>query len=359
MPDQGLGRAGEQAHPVAGLLPTASAHGAVPGQGLLAGLPMFAHVSRCLVMGIVNVTPNSFSDGGLYRTSQAAVAHGRELIRQGADIVDIGGESTKPGAARVSEAEELARTLPVVSALAGYIATQQLPVALSIDTMRASVAQAAVDAGASIINDVSGGLADPLMPLVVASTQAVYIAMHWLGHSAQMDELERRADIHDSAVVGEVYRHLEGRLEALTAAGIPENRIVLDPGLGFSKAGTANWTLLRNLDQLHQLGRPLLIGASRKRFLSPVSRPAPAPGAGVQAGTSPAAGSFPQVGPSSPVGPVSQAGLPSPASDRDGATAAVTALAAHGGAWAVRVHNVAANRDAVHVAAAWMGIMAS
>ena len=260
---------------------------------------------RALVMGVVNVTPDSFSDGGLYLAADAAIAHGLGLAAAGADLLDVGGESTRPGAGRVTAREELDRVLPVVEALAA----EGLPV--SIDTMRAEVARAAVAAGASLINDVSGGLADPAMAAAVAETGIAYVCSHWRGQSAVMDTRARYDD-----VVAAVTAELSARLEALTAAGVAAEQIVLDPGLGFAKLGLDNVRLLANLDALHRLGRPLLIGASRKRFLGEIL------------GGRKAAG-------------------------RDDATAAVTALAAAGGAWGVRVHTVRPSADAVRVAAAY------
>ncbi|WP_084958792.1 dihydropteroate synthase [Thermoactinospora rubra] len=265
---------------------------------------------RCLVMGVVNVTPDSFSDGGLWFDEEAAVRHGLELAEQGADLVDVGGESTRPGAARVSLEEELARVVPVIRRLSAA------GVVVSVDTMRAEVAQAAVEAGASLVNDVSGGLADPDMPRVVAASGVPYVVMHWRGHSHDMD---KRAVYSD--VVAEVREELAKRVAMVLAEGVSERQVVLDPGLGFAKTAEHNWALLAGLDKLRELGFPLLIGASRKRFLGRLL-----------------------AGPD---------GQPRPFSQSDAATAAVTALAAHAGAWCVRVHEVPANADAVRVAAAW------
>jgi dihydropteroate synthase len=247
-------------------------------------------------MGIVNVTPDSFSDAHL----GDAVEHGRRLLDEGADLIDVGGESTRPGASRVPEQEELARVLPVVEALA--------PAAVvSIDTTRASVAQAAVAAGARMDNDVSGGLADEAMLPLVASLGVPYIAMHWRAHSTEM---QSRA-VYDDVVI-EVCDELAARRDAAVDAGVHD--LVLDPGLGFAKTGEHNWALLRRIDALSALGRPLLIGASRKSFLGELL-----------AGRPPA--------------------------ERDAATTAVTVLAAQAGAWAVRVHDVAGSADAVRVVA--------
>ncbi|MDR2567297.1 MAG: dihydropteroate synthase [Bifidobacteriaceae bacterium] len=259
-------------------------------------------------MGICNVTPDSFSDGGRYLELAAALDHCDQMLAEGADLIDVGGESTRPGAPRVDLEEELRRVIPVVKELAAR------GVAVSVDTMRAAVAAAAVEAGAAVINDVSGGLADPAMAGVMAESGLPVVLMHWRGHSDRMDALDRYGD-----VVAEVRAELRARLEAAIGAGVRPDGIVLDPGLGFAKTGAANWPLLARLDQLGELGYPLLIGASRKRFLDPERGPSPAGGPG-------------------PAG-------------RDAATAAVTALAARAGAWCVRVHAVAANAAAVRVAA--------
>ncbi|MEP7765905.1 dihydropteroate synthase [Sanguibacter sp. 25GB23B1] len=269
-------------------------------------------LDRTLVMGVVNVTPDSFSDGGRWFEPAAAVEHGRQLLHQGADILDVGGESTRPGAMRVSVADELERVLPVVAALVAEGAV------VSVDTTRAEVARAALDTGALVVNDVSGGLADPEMAGVVARSGAVFVAMHWRGHADVMDDLERYDD-----VVLDVRRELVQRVEALEAAGVQRDQIVLDPGLGFSKAGAANWPLLGRLDELLELGLPVLVGASRKRFLGHLL-------AGAD-------------------------GEPVPPLERDRATAAVSTLAAASGAWCVRVHDVTGSVDAVRVAQAWLG----
>ncbi|MDF5758913.1 dihydropteroate synthase [Spongiactinospora sp. TRM90649] len=273
-------------------------------------VPAMPVEERCLVMGVVNVTPDSFSDGGQWFDERAAIRHGHELVRQGADIVDVGGESTRPGAARVSLEEELARVVPVIRELAAAGVT------VSVDTMRAEVAQAAVEVGARLVNDVSGGLADPAMPRVVAAAGVPYVVMHWRGHSHDMDNRAIYAD-----VVTEVREELAKRVDLVLAEGVAEEQIVLDPGLGFAKHAEHNWSLMAGLDRLAELGYPLLIGASRKRFLG---RLLAAPD-----------------------------GTPRPFDGSDAATAAVTALAARAGAWCVRVHQVAANADAVRVAAAW------
>ncbi|TDD46922.1 dihydropteroate synthase [Nonomuraea terrae] len=261
-------------------------------------------------MGVVNVTPDSFSDGGMWFDEAVAIRHGLDLIGQGADIVDVGGESTRPGAARVSLEEELARVVPVVRALSSE------GVVVSVDTMRAEVARASVEAGAKIVNDVSGGLADPEMPRVVAETGVTYVVMHWRGHSHDM---QSRAVYKD--VVAEVCAELTKRVDLVLAEGVTQAQIVLDPGLGFAKNAEHNWAVLAGIPKLAELGYPLLVGASRKRFLG---RLLAAPD-----------------------------GTPRPFDRSDDATMAVTALAAHAGAWCVRVHQVAPNADAVRVAAAW------
>ncbi|MGY5012020.1 dihydropteroate synthase [Streptomyces sp. 900105755] len=276
------------------------------GRGQVAGLPAW---DRCAVMGVVNVTPDSFSDGGRWFDTTAAVKHGLDLGAQGADLVDVGGESTRPGATRVDEDEELRRVVPVVRGLASE------GVVVSVDTMRASVARQALAAGAALVNDVSGGLADPDMIPVVADSGAPFVVMHWRGFLAGGNV----EGVYDD-VVGEVLDELHARVDAVLAGGISPDRIVVDPGLGFSKNSEHDLALLARLDRLHALGHPLLVAASRKRFLGRVL-------AGPQA-------------------------APPPARERDAATAAVSALAAHAGAWAVRVHEVRATADAVRVARA-------
>ncbi|MBE1460325.1 dihydropteroate synthase [Nocardiopsis terrae] len=275
-------------------------------------LPGLPDRGRCLVMGVVNVTPDSFSDGGSWFDPERAIEHGLRLVEEGADIVDVGGESTRPGAQRVEAAEELRRVEPVVRELASR------GVAVSVDTMRAEVAARAVDAGAVLVNDVSGGLADPEMARLVASSGVAYVLMHWRGHSHDM---QSRAVYTD--VVQEVLDELRDRMEAMISAGVDPGQIVLDPGLGFSKRPEQahNWALLQHLDRFHELGRPVLVAGSRKRFLSRLLGDAK--------------------------------GRDRPFVECDAATAAVTALSAHRGAWAVRVHDVRPNADAVRVAAAW------
>jgi dihydropteroate synthase len=259
--------------------------------------------NRCLVMGILNVTPDSFSDGGRYLNVDGAVEHGLALARAGADIVDVGGESTRPGAARTSLGEELRRVVPV----ARHLAASGVPV--SIDTMRAKVAAAAVSVGVQVVNDVSGGLADPEMARCVAEMGVPYVVMHWRAHSAVMDQ---RAHYRGD-VVTVVRQELGRRIASLVDAGVDIDHIIVDPGLGFAKDAGHNWTLLSRLPELASLGRPILIGASRKRFLRRAT------------------------------------GNP----DADLATAAVSALAAAAGVGCVRVHDVAANLAAVRIAARW------
>ncbi|GAA1994756.1 dihydropteroate synthase [Isoptericola halotolerans] len=279
---------------------------------VVAGLPELSGAGRCLVMGVVNITPDSFSDGGEWFEPDAGVQHGLDLLADGADVLDVGGESTRPGSARVDEDEELRRVIPVIGRLAAAGAV------VSVDTTRATVAERAVAAGARIVNDVSGGLADPRMADVVAETGVVYVAMHWRGHADVMDDLEQYDD-----VVADVRAELGARTAALHDAGVAPEQIILDPGLGFAKAGSLNWPLLAHLDALQSLGRPVLVGASRKRFLGHLLA-ADGPGAD-----------------------------PAPPLARDDATAAISALAAHAGAWCVRVHATRASVDAVRVAAAW------
>lgn len=264
------------------------------------------------VMGIVNVTPDSFSDGGRWLDPHAAVRHGLSMAAEGADLLDVGGESTRPGSARPSEEEELARVLPVVRALAaeGHL--------VSVDTMRAGVAEAAVDAGAALVNDVSGGLADPRMPSFVAASGVPFVVMHWRGLLTDPAARPRYED-----VTAEVCRELTGRVDALVDAGVDPGQLVLDPGFGFSKDAQHNWQLLAGLPQVMALGLPVLVGTSRKRFLGRLPR---RPGAAVEPGTE-------------PTGPTL----------RDAATAATCLLAAQAGAFAVRVHEVAPTRDALGV----------
>lgn len=275
-------------------------------RGTVRGLPEW---DRCAVMGVVNVTPDSFSDGGRWFDTTAAVKHGLHLVSEGADLVDVGGESTRPGASRVDEAEELRRVVPVVRGLASEGVT------VSVDTMRARVAEQAVAAGAVLVNDVSGGLADPDMIPAVADAGVPFVVMHWRGFSESMNS---RAVYGD--VVAEVLGELRQRMDAVIAGGVPPERLVIDPGLGFAKEAPHDLSLVAHLAELRTLGRPLLVAASRKRFLGHVLA---GPGA-----------------------------APPPARERDAATAAVSALSAAAGAWAVRVHEVRATADAVRVARA-------
>ncbi|MDH6133880.1 dihydropteroate synthase [Kitasatospora sp. MAA4] len=274
-------------------------------------LPGLANLDRCAVMGVVNVTPDSFSDGGLWLDPEAAVAHGLGLVARGADLVDVGGESTRPGAHRVTEQEELRRVVPVVRELAAA------GVVVSVDTMRAAVAEQAVAAGARLVNDVSGGLADPAMASVVADLGVPFVVMHWRGQSVDMDRLAVYRD-----VLAEVVAELRERADALLAAGVKEEQLILDPGLGFAKTTEHNWALLAGLGTLTAMGRPVLVAASRKRFLGTLL-------------ADPETGEL------------------RPARQRDDATAAVSVLSARAGAWAVRVHDVAGTADAVRVVAAW------
>ena len=267
-------------------------------------------------MGIVNVTPDSFSDGGLFLDPDAAIAHGRALRAAGADLLDVGGESTRPGAERVDPARERERVLPVVAALAHEGAV------VSIDTMNAATAVAAVAAGAVIVNDVSGGLADPEMLPAVAASGADVVLQHWRGPSADM---YARADYAD--VGAELVAELGERLRAAAAAGIPPARVIVDPGIGFGKRGAQNWQALAALERIAAIGPRVLVGTSRKRFLAETLAAAEA-AVGADA---------------SAVG----------TDRRDLATAVTSVLAAQAGAWAVRVHDVAATRDALAVWRAW------
>ncbi len=209
-----------------------------------------------LVMGILNVTPDSFADGGRHHEFEAAVKRGLEMIAEGVDIIDVGGESTRPGADRVSQEEEIARTIPVIAELAKYGAT------ISIDTMRASTAQAAVQAGAAIINDVSGGLADDAMLQTAAQLQVPYIAMHWRGQSKDMNSKAVYGD-----VVTDVISELNERIEAALDAGIKKNNLIIDPGIGFAKDVEHSWAIIDSIERFVSMGYPVLVGASRKRFL--------------------------------------------------------------------------------------------
>jgi dihydropteroate synthase len=258
------------------------------------------------VMGVLNVTPDSFSDGGRYTDLTAAVEHGIAMQRDGADLVDVGGESTRPGAERVDPPTETERVVPVIAALASA------GVPLSIDTTRAAVAAAALEAGAVIVNDVSGGLADPGMAAVVKAAGCPWILMHWRGHSRTMREL---AEYYD--VVAEVRAELLDRVAAAVAAGVDPELLILDPGIGFAKTAEHNWALSAHLHELVALGHPVLFGASRKSYLGRLL-----------------------AGPD---------GEPRPVGDREAATIATSVLAVADGAWGVRVHDVRATADALAV----------
>ena len=250
-----------------------------------------------IVMGILNVTPDSFADGGRHNDFEAAVHRAHEMLEEGVDIIDIGGESTKPGAERVSEAEEFDRVIPVIKELA------KSGVRISIDTMRASTARAAIEAGAQIINDVSGGLADPGMLTTAAQLQAPYIAMHWRGHSKDMNSLA----VYDD-VVKDVISELQERISAALDAGITKDKLIIDPGLGFAKDAQHNWDIIDSIDQFVAMGYPVLIGASRKRFLG---------------GDNP--------------------------DEREAATIRLTKRLSTSGIWGVRVHSVKPHKDALKV----------
>ncbi len=267
-------------------------------------------------MAVLNVTPDSFSDGGRWNLPEDAVARGLELVAQGAHIVDVGGESTRPGAQRVPVEIEQERVLPVIAELA------KRGVVVSVDTMNSSTAIAAAAAGASFVNDVSGGLADPEMYRAIAQTGVRYVVSHWRGHSATMDQ---QADYQD--VVAEVRAELKTRVAQMLVSGVPQENIVLDPGLGFAKTGEHNWRLLARLDTLASLGFPLLIGASRKRFIGELLASARSTSA-------------------------SEAQKP-PMAERDAPTAVISALAAQAGVWGVRVHDVPSTRLALDVVASW------
>ncbi|HZK35840.1 MAG TPA: dihydropteroate synthase [Aeromicrobium sp.] len=272
---------------------------------MLANLPH----DRCLVMGVVNVTPDSFSDGGKWFDPETAIAHGLDLLDSGADIIDVGGESTRPGANRVDCAEELRRVIPVVEGLAVVGAT------VSVDTMRSEVAAQSLAAGAHIINDVSGGRSDPDVLRVAATSGVPFVLMHWRAHSYAMQNSTDYVD-----VVADIVRELTDQIEVAKAAGITDGQLIIDPGLGFSKTGDQNWTVLANLDALTALGYPVLVAASRKRFLGEL---------------------------------LSGGGGLRPVDEREAATAAISTLAAAHGAWCVRVHDVLGSADAIRTVARW------
>lgn len=270
------------------------------------GLPSnLVHQKRTLVMGVINVTSDSFSDGGDNLDIEVAIASGLRMIQDGADIIDIGGESTRPGAERTSHEEETARVLPVIRALS------HSPAIISVDTMRARVAAEAVEAGAHIVNDVSGGLADPAMAEFIAEARIPYVVMHWRGHS---DEMSQHATY--KKVTKEVRKELSQRIEDLVRRGVDFEQIILDPGLGFAKEPEHNWTLLHEIEELEKLERPLLVGHSRKRFLGELLNDRPAKA-------------------------------------REYATVAVTSLLAERKIWGVRVHDVRSNRDAIETVSRW------
>lgn len=273
---------------------------------------------RTLVMGVLNITEDSFSDGGLWLDPAAAARHGRDMASSGADIIDIGAESTRPGAKRVSEEDELARITGAVKALV------PTGVPLSIDTTRASVAAAALELGADIINDVSGGTLDRELPHVVAGTDCLYIVQHWRGWLAGAAGATPDADTshYEHGVLKDVHDELMHQVDGVLAAGVDPSQVIIDPGLGFSKPGIEhNLPLLAGLDAFRAEGYPVLIGASRKRFVTAI---------------------------------LNGAGVAEPDMDaRDDATAAISALSAEHGAWAVRVHDVAKSRAAVAVGDLW------
>jgi dihydropteroate synthase len=271
----------------------------------------FPEIGRCRVMGVVNVTPDSFSDGGRHFQTTAAVDHALALCAAGADLVDIGGESTRPGAERIDVDEEIRRVVPVITEIAAA------GVVVSVDTMRSGTAAAAIEAGAAMVNDVSGGLADPTILEVVADAGVPYAAMHWRGHSTDMYSLATYDD-----VVADVCRELTERLDAIVAAGVDREAVVLDPGIGFAKRAEHNWALLAHLDALVGLGRPLLVGASRKSFLGAL---------------------------------LADADVAREVDDREDATVAITTLAAAAGAWGVRVHAARPSVDAIKVVTAIAG----
>jgi dihydropteroate synthase len=260
------------------------------------------NLERTLVMGILNVTPDSFADGGRHFDFESAINRAKEMISEGVDVIDVGGESTRPGADRVTEEIERDRVIPVITELA------ELGITLSIDTTRANIAQAAIGAGATIVNDVSGGLADSKMAALIASNPTIqYVAMHWRGHSKDM---QKAAEYKN--VVSEVRDELEDRVIALTKSGVLPEQIILDPGIGFAKTSEHNWELLKNIDRLNLLGFPVLVGVSRKRFLGDLL------------------------------------GAPS-ADDRESASIALTTYLAKAGVWGVRTHSVKPHRDAIAV----------
>ncbi len=270
-----------------------------------AGLsPTLAKLNRCLVVGVLNVTPDSFSDGGLFSDTNAAVKYAQDLIQNGADLIDVGGESTRPGASRITTMEEQKRVIPVIKELTS------LGIITSIDTMNSETALVAVNAGAQMVNDVSGGLADENMHKCVADLNVPYVLMHWRGHSTVMDNLATYSD-----VVTEVVNEIQIQVDKAIKSGIDRNKIVIDPGLGFAKNPEHNWEILKKFNELHHLNLPIYIGASRKRFLTDFAIPR---------------------------------GSLEP-KDRDIATSIITSYVSLNGAWAVRVHDVSASSAAVKI----------
>jgi dihydropteroate synthase len=270
------------------------------------GLPEnLRKLDRTLVMGVLNVTPDSFSDGGRFDDTEIAISHALQMIEDGADIIDIGGESTRPGSERISVQVELDRVLPVIAGLVDS------GVAISIDTMRAEVARAAIEAGACMINDVSGGKSDPEMLSYVSTLTVPYILMHWRGPSNIMNTL---TDYNE--VVADVTAEISKQVDVAVAAGIARDRIAIDPGIGFAKTVDQNWPILKHLDVLEGLGLPILMGASRKKFLGEL---------------------------------LAKAGVARDSDERESATTAISTLMAARGLWAVRVHDVKPTRDAIAV----------
>jgi len=270
------------------------------------GLPEnLRNLDRTLVMGVLNVTPDSFSDGGRFDDTEIAISHALQMIEDGADIIDVGGESTRPGSERISVQVELDRVLPVIAGLVDS------GVAISIDTMRAEVARAAIEAGAGVINDVSGGKSDPEMLSYVSTLTVPYILMHWRGPSNIMNTL---TDYND--VVADVTAEISKQVEVAVAAGIARERIAIDPGIGFAKTVDQNWPILKHLDVLEGLGLPILMGASRKKFLGEL---------------------------------LAKAGVARDSDERESATTAISTLMAARGLWAVRVHDVKPSSDAIAV----------
>jgi dihydropteroate synthase len=273
----------------------------------LPAVPGLPQPGRTLVMGVVNVTPDSFSDGGEWLDPAAAIGHGFDLLAEGADIIDVGGESTRPGAIRPEVSEELRRVLPVVRELAAAGAR------VSIDTMRPAVAAPAIAAGASLVNDVSGGKADSGMLRLVADSGVPFVCMHWRGHS---EDMQSRASYAD--VVTQVIAELGAQLDEAASAGVSMDKLIIDPGFGFAKTAEHNWQLLQRVEEFDVLGRPMLVGVSRKTFLGRLLADGD--------------------------------GSPRPPKERDDATTALTTVLALRGVWGVRVHSVRASRDAIAVA---------